>query len=259
MAGPRGHLVGWTLVAAILLAVLVSPGAATSSSVLVGVRHNMRANVITPDGHGPYPGVLVLHTAGGLEPADLDYAQRLAREGYVCLVPAFMEAYRISGPSRDADIVAHASELYADFVDALAVLRRNEKVGGSRVGAVGFSAGGGFATWLAATSKIQAGVSYYGGFRPGTDLSLSQMQAAFTSTSAPVLILQGSADAPATVRVAERLRAILDRAHSPYEIYFYPGAGHTFERELASKANRDAAEDSWRRTLEFLGKYLKQP
>ena len=245
----------------VLVALFVSPVAATSSSVLVGVKHKMRATLITPDGNGPYPGVLVLHRNNGVESADLQYAGRLAKEGYVCLVPAFTEAYGITPDTRDNPFTTHAPPIYADLVDALDMLRHNEKVGGSKLGALGFSNGAYFALWLAATNKIEAGVSYYGAISGAgtTGAFMGHWRAVFSRTSAQVLILHGSVDSTVPVAVARLFGDILNTAHSPHEIHIYPGVGHLFERQPISPADRAAAEDSWQRTLEFLRKYLKQP
>ena len=248
----------WALsVAAMLMGCLASGAGAASTSLTVGVRHNMNATLITPDGPGPYPGVLILHTSGGLEPADLAYAQRLAQAGYVCLVPAFMAAYGISAQDRRVTFTTDAQPIYADFVDALAQLRQQPQVAGSKLGAVGFSNGGYFAAWLAATGAVQAAVSYYGALSGGgTDTQLQRFQQVFTAGSSPLLILHGTADATVPVEAARRLAGILNAVHAPYAIQLYPGAGHRFERDLASGADRAAADDAWQRTLVFLKQYL---
>jgi carboxymethylenebutenolidase len=249
-----GFLLG--IVAA--LAVAAAPVHAASSSIMVGVRHSMHATLTTPDGPGPYPGVLVLHTSAGLEDADIRYATRLAQQGYVCLVPAFLEAYGITFRNRQATFTTDAEPIYADLVDALDTLEHLDQVNGEKLAAVGFSNGGYFAVWLAATGKVQAGVAYYGALSgAGTDKSLDHFSRVFNGSSSPVLILHGSADTTVPVQAAQHLAAILDRAHSPYEIQLYPGAGHRFDRDLTSDADRTAAADAWRRTLMFLTKHLK--
>jgi Dienelactone hydrolase family len=73
------------------------PSSAAETAIKVGVHNTMQATLITPAGLGPYPGVLVLHTSGGLEPADLEFARQLAREGYVCLVPDLRGRIRSAG------------------------------------------------------------------------------------------------------------------------------------------------------------------
>src|SRR5258708_15474458 len=73
-------------------------GTFTSQTETVGVRKNMEATLYTPDGPGPFPSVLVLHTSGGISETDRGYCAKLAREGYICIAPAFLRAYGIISP-----------------------------------------------------------------------------------------------------------------------------------------------------------------
>lgn len=221
---------------------------------MVGAIGRMHATLVTPDGPGPYPAVLVLHTSGGLEKADIDYAQALAKAGYVALVPAFLNAYGISNASRRETFTTDAQPIYADLVAATDMLRQNPQVKGRKIGAVGFSNGGYFAMWLAATGKVAAGVSYYGALSgAGTDIPLERFHQAFNQASAPVLILHGTEDRIVPVGAAKHLASIIAAAGSPHELKLYDGAGHRFERTTGQE---NAAADAWTRTTAFLGKQL---
>jgi carboxymethylenebutenolidase len=238
--------------------VLAVAARADTGTVMVGVNHKMRAFLVTPDGAGPYPAVLVLHTSGGLQGADTDFAQALAREGYVALVPAFMEAYGITARTRRDTFVGDAQPIYDDLAAALDMLARHDKVKGGKLGAIGFSNGGYFAMWLAATGKVQAGISYYGALSgAGSDISLGRFRAAFTAQSAPVLILHGTADGTVPVQAAQHLAEIIAAVHAPYTLQLYPGVDHRFDRTPDQPAARAAAADAWRRTLDFLAANLK--
>jgi len=253
----RRHLLRM-LVACGLAMALCHPVAAEESVVKVGAKQNMRATLITPDGDGPYPAVLVLHTSGGLQSADIDYARRLVAQGYVALVPAFMEAYGIVARTRADTFTGDAKPIYDDLVAALATLAQNAKVRGSKLGAVGFSNGGYFAAWLAATNAVQAGIAYYGAFSgAGTDRSLGRFREAFSAKSAPLLILHGAADGTVPVKLAQDLAAIVQSAHGTVELQIYPRTDHRFEREPASPAAQAAAADAWQRSLAFVARYLK--
>ncbi|MGE5538653.1 MAG: dienelactone hydrolase family protein [Gemmatimonas sp.] len=247
---------GWLLAA--VLCVLAGTAAAETQKLTVGVHRQMDATLFAPDGPGPYPAVLVLHTSGGLKQADLDYARQLADEGYVCLVPAFLDAYGLAAFSRVETFTVHASDIYDDFVAAIAQLRTNPKVAGGKVAAVGFSNGGYFAMWLAGTGKVDAGVSYYGALTgAGSDKTLSRFASAFTANSSPVLILHGTSDRTVPVAAAERLQSIIERAGSPVTMQLYKGVGHQFERELRNDETRAAAADAWTHTLAFLSARLR--
>jgi carboxymethylenebutenolidase len=230
---------------------------AAETIVRVGVKQHMRATLITPDGNGPYPGILLLHTSGGLEEADIHFGEELAKQGYVVLLPEFMAAYDITAKTRRLTFTDYAEPIYADFVSAIGSLRRDPKVAGSNVGAIGFSNGGYFAMWLAATDRVQAGVSYYGALSgAGTDRSLKRFASTFNKTSAPVLILHGTDDDTVPIGAAKHLKEIVASAGSPLEIHIYDGAGHRFERD-SSEANDKAAADAWHRTIAFFREYLR--
>lgn len=241
-----------------LAALLVIPAFADTTTIKVGVNKGMNAQLITPDGPGPYPAILVLHTSGGLQSGDVEYAKRLVQEGYVALIPSFMEAYGIRAKTRQLSFTTSAEPLYADFVSILDLLRHNEKVAGKKIGAIGFSNGGYFALWLAATGQVQAGVSYYGALTgAGTDKSLSRYRQVFSKTSAPVLILHGIDDSTVPVNKAIELDSILNAAQTRHEFYQYPGAEHRFERDRGAD-NDAAATDAWGRTQAFLSRILKE-
>jgi carboxymethylenebutenolidase len=227
------------------------------TDVRVGVRQNIGAKLISPDGPGPYPGVLVLETSRGLGAADIAFARALAQQGYVCLIPAYLEAHGVTAGHRSEGFTSEADQIYADLADAADMLSRSEKVRGSKVGAVGFSNGGFFATWLAATHKVSASISYYGAITgAGTDPGLSRFQKAFTASSAPLLLLVGtedSYDGP-----THHLVHILREANSPFQAEFYKGAHHEFDRRGGS-VDPAAAKDAWTRTLAFFAEHLKAP
>jgi carboxymethylenebutenolidase len=238
-------------------------GSAAEETIQVGAKKKMAAHLILPEGQGPFPAVLVLHTSSGLRPKDLDYAKRLAGEGYVSLVPAFMEAYGITNQTRQATFTTYGGEIFADLIDAVELLKKRPQVAQEKIGAVGFSNGGYWAALLAARAKIRAGVSYYGAFTAaGADRSLKHFQQAFTKDSSPVLILHGSRDSTVHVDNVQRLFAILEEKKSPYDGKIYTGAGHSYDRAgdgIDAKADAEAAADSWTRTLAFFRQHLSKP
>lgn len=245
-----------TFIIAIVLGVVAGAAYGAESHLTVGVAHNVAADLIAPDGQGPYPGVLVLETSGGQSQADISFARTLAQQGYVCLVPAYLEPYGDTGRDRRAGFTNDADKIYADLVTAAEALQRTALVQGGKIGAVGFSNGGFFATWLAATHTVSAAVSYYGAINgAGTDRDLTRFQGAFNASSAPLLLLVGTEDhyqGP-----THHLVRILQAVNSPYQVMFYPGANHEFERRPLGDADRTAATDAWTRTVLFFGQNLK--
>jgi carboxymethylenebutenolidase len=245
------------IVAPILWTLSALPALADVTTLKVGVNQIMNAQLMTPEGPGPYPALLLLHTSGGLQTEDLDYAKRLVTEGYVVLVPSFLEAYGIRAKTRQSSFTTYAEPIYADFVASLEKLQRNPKVNAQKLGAIGFSNGGYFALWLAANRQIQAGVSYYGALTgAGTDKSLTRYRQTFTSASSPVLVLHGSDDTTVPVLKAIELDQVLTQTQTQHTFAQYAGAEHRFERDH-SASNDAAADDAWQRTRAFLKLHLK--
>lgn len=246
---------------AALCAVLVAsiqPLYAAQATIKIGRDHRMAAELLTPDDSAKHPGILLLHTSRGLDAADLQFAKRLVDQGYVVLVPHFMEAYGITAKTRRDTFTTYADPIYADFVAGLAALRDDPHVDGGRLGAIGFSNGGYFALWLAATNQVSAGVAYYGALTgAGTDKSLDRFRGVFTKTSAPVLVMHGEDDQTVPFAKAEELDGLLTAAQAPHEFHAYEDAGHGFERTPGG-GNEAAAADAWQRTVRFFGQYLKR-
>ena len=138
MGDGRVHAAAICAAALFLIALPIAPFArAGEASLTVGVKQNMTAALYTPEGPGPYPGILLLHTSGGLRDADTAYAKQLAGQNYVVLVPAFMAAYGITGRTRQLTFTSSAEPIYADFVAALDLLSHQLKLDDEQRAALG--------------------------------------------------------------------------------------------------------------------------
>ena len=244
---------------AITLFIAASSALAIQESSISGLGANksVHADLIIPDGQGPFPGVLILHTAGGVQKYDIDYAHQLAQKGYACLVPHYFDAYGISNGNKTLATSVYADRILADFTAEIEFLNAQPKIDKSKIGAVGFSMGGYWALVLAGMDKVRAGVSYYGamtGRRKNVNLKYS-FEGVFSKSSSPVLILHGKHDMKISVKDAEHLGELLKERGCVYELHIYPQAGHRFER--GKSLDLQAASDSLNRTLSFLRKYLK--
>jgi dienelactone hydrolase len=239
-----------------LLLHLAGPTQAAETAMSVGVHQNVAATLIAPDGPGPYAGVLVLESSRGISAADFAYARALMQEGYVCLVPNYLEAYGDTSERRQASFTTDADRIAADLANAADILAHTDKVRGGKIGAVGFSNGGFFATYLAGTHKVSAAVSYYGALTgAGTNRGLARFQAMFTAASAPLLLMVGTRDS--YYQPTRRLVDILRHAGSPVQVQFFEDVHHEFERAPQNAADRTATTEAWKRTLGFFTAALK--
>ncbi|MCA3000428.1 MAG: dienelactone hydrolase family protein [Rhodocyclaceae bacterium] len=232
-----------------LLAQPIEPSAVR----MMGVAGNMETTVYMPASVSPTKAALVLHTSSGLREGDHRFAQKLAEEGFVVAVPAFMKAYDITESTRQQTWTLFGKKIYADFLAIIAAVGQETKIGKDGFYAVGFSNGGHWSALLAARADVKAGVSYYGAFTEGgTDKNLRTFREAVNGKSHPLLILHGTSDAVVNNQFAMMLEGLYRKEGAPVAAHYFVGAGHSFERQLGVDANQAAASASWNLSVKFL-------
>lgn len=203
-------------------------------------------DVFSPEAEGRYPAIIVVHGHGGLGEGKRsichEQARRLAREGYVALVPHYFG--RAVPEKKDARKNARSFAAWVRTLsDAVSYAARRADVDAKRVGLLSFSLGSYVSLSLAARDRrISALVENYGGLPQHEILDWSRLP--------PVLILHGDADRIVNVDEAHRLKQVLDEAGVTYEIKIYEGAGHGFRGE--------DFEDATSRMLTFFDRYVKR-
>ena len=216
-----------------------------------------------PDGNGPFPAVVVIHHAPGVDQFVREYADRLAAEGYAAAAPDLFhritdQMVEQTGRSKrdqlsDPDIIADVNAA-ADF------LRSHPLVDGGRLGITGFCMGG-RVVWLAAAVNphFKAAVPHYGGnlFVPWGNAETSPFQLS-ANINCPILFHFGEIDANPSPDDMRRLDDELTRLGKPHQFYAYPGADHAFmNRYMPQRYHRPSAEMAWARTRDFLAETLQ--
>jgi carboxymethylenebutenolidase len=221
----------------------------------------LRGYLATPPlGTGPWPAVVVVHEAFGLNDDTRVNADRLAAGGYVALA---IDLFSRGGALRCLrstfrDLLAGSGRAFDDLEAArrwlLALPEATDKVG-----VIGFCMGGGFAL-LTAPRGFDASAPNYG--VPPEDLE------AALRGSCPVVASYGGRDRGIKPGTAARIGATLDGLGVANDVKEYPQAGHSFmERFNAGPFApllrvggldhvHDAAEDAWGRILRFFGAHL---
>ncbi|MFG1908399.1 dienelactone hydrolase family protein [Kribbella sp. NPDC048928] len=192
------------------------------------------------------PGVLLLQEIFGVSGYIKQRAADLHALGYYVLAPEIY--WRLDGTELDESApdlmeramgIAHRLDWDQAVADAGAGLDRL-RARGKGVGVLGFCFGGGLGYNVAAVSPPDLLVSYYGSALPRL-LDLKPQ--------APSLHHFGNDDAFLDV---DAIAPALDGA----DVYRYDGAGHAFDNPLPMFHNAAASALAWRRTEDFLARYL---
>jgi carboxymethylenebutenolidase len=198
--------------------------------------------VSLPAAPPPWPGVVVVMEGLGITPQLLRICERFAAEGYAAAAPDLYWRYGGSNPEAGGTPYAELahSEGRADIVEVVAKLR---ELGAATVGITGFCMGGGYA-YLAAVSgvDIDAAAPFYGG---GIAQHLGEPWC-------PILCFFGGQDE----WISRDNIALVEKTH-PGDVIVYEQAGHGFMRDGSDSYNEEAANDAWRRMLEFFDAHLR--
>ncbi|HJQ27793.1 MAG TPA: dienelactone hydrolase family protein, partial [Rubrobacter sp.] len=132
-----------------------------------GARDRLEGYIARPAGDGPFPGVVIIHEAFGLNENMQEIARRFADEGYFAFaVDLFAGRNRVVCMARFMGGMLRATpERFGigDLKAALSVLAEQPSVDGERVGAIGFCMGGGFAiAWACTDDRLKAIAPFYG-------------------------------------------------------------------------------------------------
>src|ERR1700737_1987261 len=208
--------------------------------------------LVTPDGPGPHPGVVVIHEAYGLNDNIKDITRRFADAGYVALaVDLFTDRNRAVCMARYmAGMLLGSVNRYGvnDLKTALTYLAKNRDVDAQRMGAIGFCMGGSFAiAWACTDSRLKVIAPFY---------ATTPRPLEVVRRLCPVVGSYPGKDF--TARSGKALEAELDRHGVAHDFKIYPEARHSFFSDRRQNYDKDAAEDSWRRVTQFFGEQLQK-
>jgi carboxymethylenebutenolidase len=225
---------------------------------------------MTPAGDGPWPGVIFYMDAGGIRPAVLDMAQRLADDGYVVLLPDLFYRHGPYGPFVPkevfaGDVRAILGPLMAttgndkaaqDTETFLAYLDTRRDLAGRKLGAVGFCMGGGMALSAAGTypDRFAAVASFHGG-NLASDAPTSPHLFA-PKLQAEIYIAAAENDRSYPPEMAERLEKALAQCGVRYSAETYPAA-HGWMKPDFPVYDHVAAERGWVEMLALFSRNLR--
>ena len=208
---------------------------------------SIRAYVAYPERKTKAPAVIVIHEIFGLTDWEPTVADRLAKEGYVAILPDLLSSKYGKSPTDPDSGRKLVGELEPDRVtsdlDAVyAYVNDLPAVDRGKVGTIGFCWGGGQSFRYATNNpNLKAVVVCYG---PPPD------SAAIKRIKAPVLGIYGENDARITGSLPE-VTAQMQSAGKPYTPEVFPGTGHGFLKPGRQGSDGPQVERAWTRIFEF--------
>jgi carboxymethylenebutenolidase len=217
---------------------------------------SISAYVTRPKGDGRRPAVIVVSDNWALDDHNRDVGRRLAKAGYVAIVPDVVSRDGGTGsfPSREAVAKAISQltddNVMKDLTGAHNYIKGQSYVQANKIGVIGFCWGGGKTLLFTTQNKdLAATVIYYGPIPKDLD--------AVKNITAPVLGNYGELDKPISSQVP-RLAEEMKKYGKSFDYKIYPDAPHAFNSDTRPDRYRpEAAKDAWGRTLEFFKKHLQ--
>ena len=218
----------------------------------------MLAAVARPSGSGPFPVVILLHGTHGFAPQYVQWAQDLARAGFLAVAGCWFSGGSGTGvnavappipcpetPPLKVDAYPEAMQ----YIDAMVQAARGlSDARRDRLALIGHSRGAAEALqYVLAVGNVQAVVLHSGG-HAGRPVNRA------AEFNVPILILHGTADAQSAntrVTLVREFEAALRRRQKRVEANYYEGGGHnTF---FTNPTQRDV---ELKRMIEFLRRHL---
>jgi carboxymethylenebutenolidase len=201
---------------------------------------------------GKGPAVIVIQEWWGLVEHIKEVCERFAAEGFVALAPDMYHGKTTKSPDEAGKLMMamNIDQAEKDLRGATDYLLNHPATGSEKVGTVGFCMGGQLSLYAASKNdKVGACIVFYG-IHPNVKPDLENLKA-------PVLGFFAERDGYVTPAVVRELERDLKEHGKSVEIHIYPDTDHAFFNDTREVYNRDAAEDSWQRTLDFFRTHLK--
>jgi len=224
----------------------------------------------TPEGSGPWPGIVMYPDAGGTRPALRDMAARLAALGYAVLLPDVYYRHGAWAPFDMKNVFADVSErnrlfammkaispevMAADARAFFEYLAARPEVAGDRFGTTGYCMGGRTSLVVAGRvpERVAAAMSFHGGGLADDDPGSPHLLAGLMG--AAVYVGAAQDDPSFTPEQSATLDAALTAAGVDHIIEWYPAA-HGFAVPDNAPYDQQEAEQHWRVTAAFFGEHL---
>jgi len=202
-----------------------------------------------PEGNGPFPVVIALHTSGGFKTVKRQIS-KYTNAGYAVYAPDFFRRHGISSSNRFETWTTYRKAIEAELLELIEVIKKDPKADAKNIFAVGFSNGGYWASFLAARKHVNAGASHYGVWRWPTSAGWNGYPADyFDADSNPVLAIHGDNDSVQKPRFVYDQLTIVESKSPKFKKHIFRNAGHSWDCEPCRKDGYD--EEATRQSLKM--------
>jgi carboxymethylenebutenolidase len=207
----------------------------------------IRAYVAYPERKSKAPAVIVIHEIFGLTDWEPTVADRLAKEGYVAIVPDLLSSKYDKSPSNpdegrklvgelEPDRITAELDATFDYVNGLPAVAKDQ------IGTIGFCWGGGQSFRYATNNpRLKAVVVAYGPAPDSADLK---------RIKAPVLGVYGENDQRIDATLPD-VAAKMEASGKTFTYEVYPSTGHGFLKPGRQGSAGPEVARAWQRILEF--------
>jgi len=218
-----------------------------------------------PASGGPFPTIVVVQEIFGLHAWICDICRRLAKAGYYAIAPSLYERHGDATAYTDTqalirEIVAKVSDaqVMVDLDAAVAYAKGTGMADTTKLGITGFCWGGRI-VWMYAghNPALKAAVAWYGpvsrAYHAGDPTAIDIVP----RIAAAMLGLYGGDDPGIPNDTTAKIGAAMNSAGKTCEIVVYPDTPHGFLADYRPSYRNAAAEDGWRRLLDWFSRYLR--
>jgi dienelactone hydrolase len=212
--------------------------------------------ILRPEGTGPFPVVVVLHSAGGLTRGNMSVAEDVARAGFLVVYGCWQAGQRQNEGNRLCSEAAPQAEWVADPAahsgkELIALARTLPGARGDRIGLFGISRGGHAALWAASTgAAVQAVVVDAPAHTPAIDPRPAKPLEVLAGLAAPLLMMHGTADKDIPVEQSREYERAARALGKPIAVAYFEGIGHQVSTTKESQA------EARQRGIAFLQEHL---
>jgi len=218
--------------------------------------------ILRPEGTGPFPVVVMLHSSGGLSKGSMSRAQEVAHAGFL-VVYGCWQAIAIRGEGKaltkgnricaeatpQAEWIANPAANSGKELIALARILPGARA--DRIGLYGVSRGGHAALWAASTGAgVQAVVVDAPAHSPAIDPHPAKTLDVLPGLAAPLLMMHGTADETIPVEQSREYERAARALRKPLVVVYFEGVGHM------TTVRKESRTEARQRAIAFLREHL---